>query len=45
MMKTLLEECKISNSDINKLYKFAVFYDDNDIKLIINLLSRETVNI
>ena len=44
-VKTLLEECKTSNSDIDRSYKFAVFYDDNDVELMTNLLSEEAISI
>ena len=44
-MKTLFERCKTSNIDINRLFKSMIFYDNDDIESVINLLSEEAVSI
>ena len=40
-MKTLLDRNKTSSINIDKSFKFTVFYDNNDIKLIISLLAEK----
>ena len=44
-MKTLLERDKTLSIDIDRLFKFTVFHDDDNVESVISSLSREAVSI
>ena len=44
-MKTLFERCKTSSIDINRSFKSIILYNNDNVELIISLLSEETVSI
>ena len=44
-MKALFERHKTSNIDVNRSFKSTILYNDDDVKLIISLLSEEAVSI
>ena len=44
-MKTLLERDETLSIDIDRLFKFIVFYDNDDVESVINSLNREAVSI
>ena len=44
-MKTLFEECETSSININRSFKSTILYNNDDVKSVISLLSREAVSI